>query len=155
MTTSNRTSTAWASWLALIALVLWGLVHIAGGISLLIVETADGLETLGPNVTGTVPSDPGEAAEALLRFHSLNIALGGVAVLVLAVLWWRTRNRWQLDVAVVVAAALDVGLIAFFVIPDVLPASQGLIGPVLVVIAAVGAHRSGRPHPATASPTTN
>ncbi len=50
----------------------------------------------------------------------------------------------------VAAAALDVGLIAFFVIPDVLPASQGLIGPVLVVIAifgVVGVHRHPHPSP--------
>lgn len=153
MTASNRSATTRGGWLALVALVLWGLVHIAGGISLLIANATDGLETLGPNVTGTVPTDPGDAAEALLRFHSLNIALGGAGVLALAISWWRTRNRWQLDVAVVVAAALDVGLIAFFVVPDVLPASQGLIGPVLVVIAVggtTGVHRTARTHTATA-----
>jgi hypothetical protein len=153
MTAANRSATTWAGWLALVALVLWGLIHIGGGISLLVANATNGLETLGPNVTGTVPTDPGDAAEALLRFHSLNIALGGAAVLALAVSWWRTRNRWQLDVAVVVAAALDIGLIAFFVIPDVLPASQGLIGPVLVAVAVVGAagvHRTGRTHTAIA-----
>ena len=138
MTASNRRTTSWAGWVVLTALLFWGAVHIAGGISLLIADATDGLETLGPNVTDTVPTDPGDAAQALLRFHSLNIALGGVAVLALAVSWWRERKRWQLHVAVVVAAALDVGLIAFFVVPNVLPASQGLIGPVLVLVAVAG-----------------
>lgn len=147
MTTSRHT-TSRAGWVALTALALWGLVHVIGGVSLLVADISDGLETLGPNVTGTVPANPGDAAEALLRFHSLNIVLGGIAVLALTAAWWRTRHRWQLDVAVAVAAALDIGLIAFFVIPDVLPASQGLIGPVLVIVAVaavISIHRHPQP----------
>jgi len=141
-----------AGWIALAALTLWGLVHVIGGTTLLVADTHDGLETLGPNVDATVPTDPGDATEALLRFHSLNIVLGGLGVLALAATWWRTRNRWQLDIALAIAAALDIGLIAFFVIPDVLPASEGLIGPLLVAIAtagAIGVHRHRQPLPAS------
>jgi hypothetical protein len=151
MTITTRPAVSRARWIALAALTIWALVHVIGGITLLVADTNDGLETLGPNAAGTVPTDPGDAAEALLRFHSLNIALGGIGVLALTAAWWRTCNRWQLDIAVAVAAALDVGLIAFFVIPDVLPATQGLIGPVLVVIAiagAIGVHRLQQPNPA-------
>jgi len=147
-----------AGWTALIALALWGLVHIVGGLSLLVANPADGLETLGPNATDTVPTIPGDATEALLRFHSLNIALGGAAVLTLAGCWWRGQKRWQLDIAVVVAAALDVGLLAFFVIPDILPATQGLIGPILVIVAvagAIGVHRHTSPHGAIAPAPVN
>jgi hypothetical protein len=133
----------------MVGLVAWGVVHVAGGISLLVSDTSTGLETLGPNASDSVPAMPGEAAESLLRFHSLNILLGGIAVLGLAIAWWRTRNRWQLDVAVTVAAALDIGLIAFLVIPGVLPASQGLIGPTLVVITVIGVTRIHQAHPDT------
>ncbi len=123
-------------------LTMWGVLHIVGGTSLLVVDAVDALETLGPNSTGTVPAVPGETTTALLRFHSVNILFGGVAVLGLAIAWWRQRQRWQLDTALVAAAALDVGLIAFLVIPGTLPAGQGLIGPTLVLIAAIGAYKA-------------
>lgn len=151
--TTPRPSMSRAGWVALTALALWGLVHVIGGVSLLVADTGDGLGTLGPNATASVPNNPGDTAEALLRFHSLNIVLGGIAVLGLTAAWWRTRHRWQLDVAIAVAAALDVGLIAFFVIPEVLPANQGLIGPVLAIVAAAAAislHRHPQPSQATA-----
>lgn len=149
MRTDTRNVRRWAPRTALTGLVLWGLIHIAGGISLLTTNTADGLETLGPNAADSVPANPGQAAESLLRFHSLNIALGGLAVLGLAIAWTRSNSRWQLDVAVTIAAALDVGLIVFLVTPGVLPANQGLIGPLLVIIAAVGAIQTRRtPRPA-------
>lgn len=133
---------AWAASTAMAGLLLWGLVHIAGGLSLLVSDTVDGLETLGPNATDSVPARPGDAAAGLLQFHSLNIAIGGIAVAGLVVTWWRRRTRWQLHVALAVAAGLDIGLIAYFVAPGILPASQGLIGPVLVAISAAAAIRA-------------
>ena len=136
--TRTNASIGRAGWTTLVALAMWGLVHVAGGVSLLVAGTREGLETLGPNSTSTVPPEPGDTVEALLRFHSLNIVLGGLAVLTLTGSWWRSRAQWQLGTAVAIAVALDIGLIAFFVVPDVLPASQGLIGPVLVLVAAVG-----------------
>lgn len=139
--TTHTTTTAWAARVAMAGLLLWGLVHIAGGISLLIANTVDALETLGPNATDSVPAEPGDTTTGLLQFHSLNIAIGGIAVTGLAIGWWRRRTRWQLDVAIAVAAGLDVGLVAYLVIPGILPASQGLIGPTLVAISATAAPR--------------
>lgn len=135
-------ASAWPARAAMVGLLLWGLVHIAGGLSLLFADTVDALETLGPNTTDSVPAVPGDATAGLLQFHSLNIAIGGVAVTGLAIAWWRRRTRWQLAVAVAIAAGLDIGLIAYFVIPGILPARQGLIGPVLVVISAAAAIRA-------------
>lgn len=131
---------------------LWGVIHIAGGLSLLVDGSADALRTLGPNSTDSVPALPGEATAALVRFHSLNILLGGVAVLGLSIAWWRSRTDWQLACAVGIAAALDIGLIAFMVLPGILPADQGLIGPVLVAIAAIAALALRRSDAATAHP---
>ena len=129
----------WAARIAVTGLLLWGLVHIAGGLSLLFANTVDGLETLGPNATDSVPATPGDTAAGLLQFHSLNIAIGGIAVTGLVVAWWRRRTRWQLSVALAIATGLDIGLVAYLVIPGILPASQGLIGPVLVAISAAAA----------------
>ena len=134
-------SGAWAARVAMAGLLLWGLVHVAGGFSLLAADTVEGLETLGPNASDSVPTEPGDATTGLLRFHSLNIAIGGIAVTALAAVWWRRRTRWQLDVAVAVAAALDIGLVLYLVVPGILPAGQGLIGPVLVAISATAAIR--------------
>jgi hypothetical protein len=139
MSSETRTGRRWSAPLAAAGLVLWGLIHIAGGISLLVADTADGLQTLGPNAADTVPAAPGRAAASLLRFHGLNIAFAGAAVLGLALAWWRYRSRWPLDVAIATAAALDVGLIMVLVAPGVLPATQGLIGPLLVIVAFIGA----------------
>lgn len=141
MNSEQQSARRWPVWTASVGLAAWGVIHIVGGVSLLATDITTGLETLGPNATNSVPPVPGEAAERLLQFHSLNILLGGLAVLGLAIAWWRQRTRWQLDVALAIAVALDIGLIAFLVIPGVLPASRGLIGPTLVVIAVIGAIR--------------
>jgi hypothetical protein len=124
-----------------IGLGLWGVIHVLGGVSLLLTDTVSGLETLGPD--RQAPTDPGAAAEGLLRFHALNVALGGLAVLVLVAYARGRRCSWT-TTALAIAAALDVGLVLFLVVPHVLPASQGLIGPVLVAVAAaaaIGGHR--------------
>lgn len=136
MTTTNRTGVTPAL-VAPVVLGLWGVIHVVGGLSLLADGSADALRTLGPSSTDSVPARPGEVTEAVLRFHSLNILLGGVAVLGLSIAWWRSRLAWQLAGALGIGAALDIGLIAFMVVPGILPANQGLIGPVLVAIAAV------------------
>jgi hypothetical protein len=141
--TTRRTWSHRATWAAL---GLWGAIHVIGGASLLAASTTDGLDTLAPDAATAAPAAPGDGAEALLRFHALNIVLGGVAVLVLIVWWARSQVRWRRDVALVTAVALDVGLTAFLVGPGLLPASQGLIGPLLVAIAAVAI--------ATTRPTT-
>ena len=49
-----------------------------------------------------------------------------------------------------ISPVLDVGLVAFLVIPGTLPASQGLIGPGLVVASLVGGYQAHRAtHPTT------
>lgn len=126
-------SAAWSARLALAGLGAWGLIHIAGGVSLLAADTTEALDTLAPNATTAAPDSLGDATTAVVRFHALNIALGGVAVLLLAVLWYRHRRRWMRDAALGIAVTLDVGLVVFLVGPGLLPVSQGFIGPALVV----------------------
>lgn len=145
--TASDDGPTWSTRATLAALGLWGAVHIVGGASLLVTSTTDGLDTLAPEAASAAPSVPGEGAEALLRFHALNIALGGLAVLVLIVWWARSAVQWRRDVALATAIALDIGLVAFLVGPGLLPAGQGLIGPVLVAVAA-GAVVAARLSPA-------
>lgn len=127
----------WTDRVTWAALALWGVIHVIGGASLLAASTAEGLRTLAPRADTPAPSPTGDAAEALLRFHALNIVLAGLAVVVLTVWWVQSRVSWRRDVALAIAVALDIGLIAFVVGPGLLPATQGLIGPVLVAVAAV------------------
>lgn len=142
-TTTTRRQT-WSNRATWAALGLWGVIHVIGGASLLAASTTDGLDTLAPDAATAAPITPGDGAEAVLRFHGLNIVLGGLAVLVLIVWWTRSHVRWRRDVALTTAIALDIGLIVFLVGPGLLPASQGLLGPLLVVIAA-GAIAATRP----------
>lgn len=131
------TRSSWPTWVFVGSLAVWGVVHVVGGASLLLAGARDGLLTLGASVADSVPTSPGAATAALLQFHSLNVLLGGVAVLGLLLAWRRRRRDWHLGVALAVAVALDVGLIAFMLVPGVMPLSQGFIGPALVLVALV------------------
>lgn len=144
MSTEARRGT-WPNRATFAALGLWGAIHVIGGASLLAASTTHGLDTLAPDAAAAAPDAPGDGAQALLRFHALNIVLGGVAVLVLIWWWAHSQVRWRRDVALAIAIALDIGLVGFLVAPGLLPASQGLIGPFLVVIA-VGAIAIARPN---------
>ena len=126
----------WSERATLLALGLWGAIHVIGGASLIAASTTEGLDTLAPDANDPAPAIPGDAADALLRFHALNIVLGGLAVLMLIIWWARSQVRWRRDTALATAAALDIGLITFLVAPGLLPVTQGMIGPVLVAIAA-------------------
>lgn len=139
MTTSASKPTRWPRIVAATSLALWGLLHLAGGVSLTSMTATEGLETLGPDAGAPVPEDAGESAAALLHFHGLNVAVAGLAVLVLAIAWSRSRRTWQVVVAIGIAVVLDVGLLLYLVIPGLLPASQGLLGPGLLILGSAGA----------------
>ncbi len=91
---ANTTRRVWSDRTTTLALGLWGAVHVIGGASLLAASTTDGLDALAPDAATVAPTVPGEGTEALLRFHALNIVLGGLAVFVLIV-WW-ARSQVQL-----------------------------------------------------------
>lgn len=133
---TDTTTRGWTRPAAAVSLGLWGLLHLVGGTSLITMGATAGLDTLGPNAPVPAPRDSGEAAAALLHFHGLNIAAAGLAVLVLAFAWYRSHLAWQAVVSLGVAAVLDAGLLLFLVAPGLLPASQGLLGPGLLGVAA-------------------
>ena len=146
MRETTTTQRRFARWVTFVSLMVWGAIHVAGGVALLTADTTDGLRTLGSRVADSVPLDPGSAASGLLQFHGLNIALAGAAVAILAVSWFRSGVRWRLDVSLAVAIGFDIGLILFLVLPGLLPPSEGLIGPALALIAlvaSIGLRRDG------------
>ena len=138
--------TTWPGRLAAAILGLWGLLHVVGGASLLVLDGREGLETLAPDAQQPASGGSLEAAAAMVHFHGLNIALGGAAVLALAA-WWAMRGQtWRLGTAVGLAVALDVGLLIYLVAPGYLPAGQGLLGPALLGIGLVALAAPARRH---------
>lgn len=128
------------------ALGAWGLLHLVGGASLMAMEGAEGLDTLGPGATMPAPDPAGDAAAAVVHFHGLNIAAAGLAVLLLAMAWRRTGKTWQALAAAGLAGILDGGLVAFLVAPGLLPVMQGIWGPALLGLGLAGyaVHKYGQ-----------
>lgn len=146
---------AWSRRVATVSLALWGLVHVVGGASLLLLDGREGLDTLAPSAPVPAPSTPGDGAAALVHFHGFDIAAAGLAVLALAVWWSTSGRRWQLGCAVAIAAVLDVGLLAYLVLPGLLPAGEGLLGPGLLVLALVALGLEALAAPAHRTLTTD
>lgn len=132
--------TAW------IALLLWGVLHMVGGLVLVAAGsgTADeAVEGYASGLDAVALSGPGvDAVPAIVGFHGFNIAAAGVAVAVLA---WRSRTALAraFDAGVLVALVADVGLVAFFLVPGVMAAADGAPGIVLLVVALTAGLASG------------
>ncbi len=144
------TRTGWGDRVTAGSLALWGVVHVVGGLSLVTMTATEGLDSLAPSAATPAGADAGEAVAALLHFHGFDIALAGLAVLALAVLWLRGGAAWQLVVALGLALVLDVGLILYLVGPGLMPLSDGFPGPALLLLAfAPLAFRARRRTPVT------
>ncbi len=121
-----------------VTLFLWGLLHIVGGGALMALGASDpaaGLKSLGS--AKALPPDPGEVVGALIGFHGLNLAFAGVAVTALAVWAWRSWPR-GVPTGVAIATAADIGLIFYLLGPGHMKITDGLWGPLLLVLAALG-----------------
>lgn len=134
--------------IAIGALALWGVVHIIGG-AVLVATGFQGattaLTTLGTGLDpapGPVDGAAAAAIEGLVRFHGLNILLGGVAVTALAI---RARTSWSPSMvpALLIVATLDLGLVAFLLLPGVMAVGDGLPGPVLLAVVLAATWRVG------------
>jgi hypothetical protein len=133
---------------ALVALGLWGVLHIVGGGAEVATTLGDGgragLELLAENATARdIPAEPGPVAESVIAFHGFLIAACGVAVLAIVV--GATRTRWPagLFAALAIVAVADAGLIVFLVAPGYIPLSSALWGPALLALALVAVRLAG------------
>ncbi len=124
----------------LVALGAWGAMHVLGGLSLVVQATTDGSRAALESLAGSappedVPLDPGPVVEGVLAFHGADIAAAGLAVLWIATV--TARRRWPTGVgpALLLVTVLDLGLVAFLVAPGHTPSSDGIWGPLLLVVA--------------------
>lgn len=128
--------------------VLWGLLHVVGGASLLATWRSGGpaelIRSYGSSVAGSVSADLPAVAGAVGAFHAFNLLWIGALVIGLAVTWgWRGRpaGAW-LNLAL--AGAADLGLVSFLLLPGYMPWLEGAPGLVLFVPAAVLSLAGGR-----------
>lgn len=120
--------------------VLWGVVHVLGGIVMLLTLEHDGgaavfrmLATAAP--TAVPDAFPG-VATAVLGFHAWNMVwIGGLVTVVAIGLNWRNR-RLGFWLNLVLAGAADLGLVAALLLPGHMRLTDGLPGLVLFLPAA-------------------
>jgi hypothetical protein len=119
--------------------VLWGILHIIGGISILAAESPNAqLAMFGTAVPADLlPANPGEVVHAALSFHAFNLAWFGVFALLVGVLmnWRNSRLGYWLNFGVVAVA--DIGLFIFLILPGHMALADGSPGPVLWILALI------------------
>lgn len=115
--------------------ILWGVLHVVFGIMFLYgAMAADGAATL-EDVAGI--TDLSASAAPFFAQHAFNLLWVGVFATVVGV--WL---NWKNDVAgfwvnASVVSLFDIGFIAFVLVPGHMSLQDGLLGPVLWVIALV------------------
>lgn len=120
--------------------VLWGLVHVVGGASLLATLQSGGgaelLRVLASAAPAAVPDTVPAVAGAVAGFHAWNILWIGalVAVVALRLNWRNARLGFWLNL--VLAGAADLGLIFALLVPGYMRLADGMIGIALFVPAA-------------------
>lgn len=122
--------------------ILWGLLHIIGGVALLQTLSSEGvkgvLATLGSAVPTTeLPVISGGVTGAVLAFFAFNWVWIGLLVLVAAVRlnWYNSKIGYWLNLAV--AGAADLGLIVMLLAPGYMAISDGWAGPLLWLLAII------------------
>ncbi len=111
---------------------LWGLLHIVGGAAMMTQESGvDVLALIGTGHASSVPGTTGSLVDAVLTYHSFNLAWLGAFVLgVAALLNWK-NDRTGYWINLIVVSAVDLGLIFTTVAPDHMTLSTALPGIVL------------------------
>jgi hypothetical protein len=119
--------------------MLWGLIHIFGGIAILTAASPnEQLAMFGTAVPADMlPANPGEVVHATLSFHAFNLAWFGVFALIVGVLmnWRNSRLGYWLNFGIVGVA--DIGLFIFLISPGYMALADGSPGPVLWILALV------------------
>ena len=122
--------------------ILWGLLHIAGGGVLLQQLSAEGatgvLAIIGSAVpTAELPVISDGVTAAVLAFFAWNWVWIGLLVLVVGgwLNWQNSRIGYWLNLAV--AGAADLGLIFTLLAPGYMAVSDGWLGPLLWLLAAI------------------
>ena len=118
---------------------LWGVVHVLGGITILIQWLQGGgsavLEAMGGS--GTVPVVVPDVMDGVAGYHFFNIMWIGLVVSVVAATmnWKNSRVGAWINLALVGFA--DAGLVMFMLVPGYISWGEGMIGIGLFIPAAV------------------
>ena len=126
--------------------LLWGFVHIAGGMLMLSASSVDmgnylqvlmGNQSAFTNVTATNELAT-SATRQVFAYHAFNLTWLGILVSVIAIVsnWKNQASGFWVNLALV--GLIDLGLIVYMVAPGVIPSSDPWwMGPVLYVLAVV------------------
>ena len=126
--------------------LLWGFVHIAGGMLMLSASSVDmgnylqvlmGNQSAFTNVTATNELAT-SATMQVFAYHAFNLTWLGILVSVIAIVsnWKNQASGFWVNLALV--GLIDLGLIVYMVAPGVIPSSDPWwMGPVLYVLAVV------------------
>lgn len=122
--------------------ILWGILHLVGGATLLQELSAGGatgvLASLGSAIpTAELPVISDGVTAAVLAFFAFNWVWIGLVVLAVGVRlnWFNNLTGYWLNISV--AGAADLGLIIFLLLPGYMALSDGWPGPLLWLLAAI------------------
>ena len=131
--------------------LLWGLLHVAGGMLMLSASSVDlgsylqvlmGKQSALADIT-TNNAAATSATQQVFAYHAFNLTWLGVLVSVIAIVsnWKNQSTGFWVNLALV--GLIDLGLIVYMVVPGVIPSSDPWwLGPVLygfaVFFSAVG-----------------
>lgn len=114
---AGSTVTAWLWRSSAVLFMIWGIVHLIGGIAT-IAQLASGkaaaaVHAITPkSERSLIEIDYPEAIVAILSQHGFNLLWAGLVVMITAVFVWR-RNTTLLGLAAIVAACFDLGYFVF------------------------------------------
>lgn len=121
--------------------VLWGLLHVAGGVAILAAARRGPREALAVLASETAPDRlppvEGEILAGVLGYYGYLIAIVGAAALAIAVTsnWRNGRIGYWANLGLV--GAVDLGLLGLLLVPGIVPWSDGLWGLSLFFLAAL------------------
>ncbi len=117
--------------------MLWGVLHVVTGASLLVTGyssgAADQMRAYGSAAAGTIPETLPVLVASIGGFHAWNLLWIGALVTIVAIVFnWRNRKEgvWLNGI---LAGAASIGLIAFLLAPGYMPWTEGAAGIALFV----------------------
>ena len=124
-----------------ICYVLWGAMHVAIGIQILVVNTQRSthavINTLYQDSFQSTPEHLGPVVGALMNQHGWNLLWFGLFAVVVGVLWNRRNNVAAYWANLAVVSLADIGFIAAILVPGHINVWMGLGGPILWVFAVI------------------
>jgi predicted membrane metal-binding protein len=119
---------------------LWGLLHlVSSGLALWLsyLDQPPGWAALMADAVPGRWSGADELTLAVVRHHSLNVALFGLVSIVIAIALNRRNSRVGWLANLIVVSIVDLGFVLFIVAPGHVPLGLGLVGPSFWLLGAV------------------